>query len=90
VFEAQVALSERFSRPITLHIVRAFDLILGLHKRLRPTQRWTVHGFRGKPQLAQQLLDAGFDLSFGHHRNPDAWAITPPDRRHEETDEWPE
>lgn len=85
-FAAQVELSERFGKGMTLHVVRAFDLVLSARKQLRPTQRWTVHGFRGKPALAQQLLAAGFDLSFGIQRNPEAWALTPPERRHEESD----
>lgn len=86
VFDAQVALSETFSRPLTLHVVRAFDLILQARKRHRPRQTWTIHGFRGKPALAQQLLDAGFDLSFGVQYNPDSFALTPPHRRHIESD----
>ena len=90
VFAAQVALAEQHHRPMTLHVVRAFDVILALRKRLHPRQRWTIHGFRGKPALARQLLDAGFDLSFGLHHNPDSLAITPPDRRHFETDALPE
>lgn len=90
VFEAQVKLSETFSRPMTLHIVRSFDLILAARKHLRPTQIWTIHGFRGRPALAQQLLDAGFHLSFGQHRHPQSYAITPPTRRQQETDSNPE
>lgn len=90
VFEAQVELSETLSRPMTLHVVRAFDLILAARKRLRPTQIWTIHGFRGHPALARQLLAAGFHLSFGKHRHPEAFAITPPDRRYEETDDNPQ
>lgn len=86
IFAAQVELSETFGKGMTLHVVRAFDLVLSARKQLRPTQRWTVHGFRGNPTLAQQLLSAGFDLSFGIHRNAEAWALTPPERRHEETD----
>ena len=86
VFAAQVALAEQHRLPLTLHVVRAFDVILRLHKQLRPTTRWTIHGFRGKPALAQQLLDAGFDLSFGPKHNTASWAATPPDRRHCETD----
>lgn len=83
----QVVLAERYGLPVTLHCVRAFDVLLALHKRWRPTTRWTVHGFRGKPALARQLLDAGFDLSFGRRCNAESLALTPPDRRHRETDD---
>ena len=74
---------------MTLHIVRAFDVILQARKILRPLQVWTIHGFRGKPALAQQLLDAGFDLSFGTRYNEVSYDITPPERRHRETDALP-
>lgn len=86
VLRRQIALSEELQKPVTLHCVRAFDRLLALKKQLRPTQRWTIHGFRGKPALAQQLLDAGFDLSFGPLRNEASFNLTPLERRHEESD----
>ncbi len=90
VFEAQVAMAECFGLPMTLHIVRAFDVLLRLKKQLCPTVQWTVHGFRGGPALARQLLDAGLDLSFGLHFNAAAYDLTPAERRWRETDELPE
>lgn len=86
VFTAHIALSETYGKPLVIHCVRAFDRLLRLHKEHRPRQRWIIHGFRGRPALAQQLLDAGFDLSFGPRRNEESYALTPPDRRHDETD----
>ena len=86
VFLHHVELSERLEKPLTIHCVRAFDRILMLRKQLRPTQPWVIHGFRGKPELAQQLLAAGFDLSFGSHFNTDAFNCCPPERRFTETD----
>jgi len=86
VFEFHVHLSESLQKPLTVHCVRAFDLLLATRKRLRPTQRWAVHGFRGRPALARQLLDAGLDLSFGFRYNAESFRLTPPDRRFRETD----
>ena len=86
IFEAQIALAEHFRLPVTLHIVRAWDALLRLHNSLRPSTQWTVHGFRGKPALARQLLDAGIDLSFGAQYNPESYSLTPPERRHRESD----
>lgn len=86
IFGRQIALAERYALPVTVHCVRAFDVLLAMHKRLRPSTRWTVHGFRGRPALARQLLAAGLDLSFGPHRHPGSFALTPPSRRHLETD----
>lgn len=89
VFAAQAELSEELRVPMTLHVVRAFDVVLEMHKRMRPSQRWTIHGFRGKPALARQLLAAGFDLSFGARHHAESLALTPPERRHFETDALP-
>ena len=86
VFRAQAELSERHAVPMTLHCVRAFDLILQARKAWHPRQTWTIHGFRGGPALAEQLLRAGCDLSFGPRHNAEAWNLTPENRRHRETD----
>lgn len=87
IFIAQIAFAEKFTKPVTLHIVRCFDRLLRLKKQLNPTTQWTVHGFRGKPALAEQLLRAGFNLSFGTHYNSQSYEITPPNRRYSETDD---
>lgn len=83
---AMIDLSETCGKPLTIHCVRTFDQILRLKKQLQPRQQWTIHGFRGRPALARQLLDAGIDLSYGLRRNDDSYALTPPSRRHDETD----
>ena len=50
---------------------------------------WIIHGFRGKPQLAQQLLNKGFYISLGEKFNPETVSIIPVDRLLFETDESP-
>lgn len=79
-------LSERLGKPLILHIVGAWNEIITLRRRMAPSQPWIIHGFRGKPQLARQLLDAGFDLSLGLRFNPETEAIIPPGRLYRETD----
>ena len=69
VFRKQVALSERIERPLIVHCVKAIDRLLRIHKELKPTQLWMLHGFRGKPQQLRSLLDAGFYVSFGFNHN---------------------
>lgn len=69
IFFRQALLAEKVSKPLIIHCVKAFDRIMHLKKELRPKQIWLIHGFRGKPALARQLLDAGFHLSFGEKRN---------------------
>ena len=87
VFIRQLAMAEERQLPVTVHCVKAYDRLLALKKSLHPSVQWTVHGFRGKPELARQLLSAGLDLSFGRRRNAESWALTPVNRRHEETDD---
>lgn len=83
----QVAISESAGKPMILHVVKAFPEIIHLRKELKPSQSWIIHGFRGKPQLAEELLRAGFHISLGEHFNPAAAAVIPPDRLFVETDE---
>lgn len=82
-----IEISENRELPLILHIVRAFPEIITLKKRLSPKQPWIIHGFRGKPQLASELLRHGFYLSIGEKYNPDAVAVIPRDRLLLESDE---
>lgn len=86
VFKRQAELAERLGKPLIIHAVRTWPQLMALHRQLKPAQPWIIHGFRGKPQLARQLLDHGFSLSFGKHYNPESYELTPPDRRYHETD----
>jgi TatD DNase family protein len=63
-FEGQVRISEEIKKPVFIHCVRAWDELLPAHKRLKPKMPWLIHGFRGKPELAQQLIAKGMYLSF--------------------------
>ncbi|MBS0012053.1 MAG: TatD family hydrolase [Bacteroidales bacterium] len=62
-FMAQAEVSEEMKRPLFIHCVKAWDELLRAHKQVNPGMIWIIHGFRGKPQLAGQLLDKGFYLS---------------------------
>ena len=86
-FVAQVKASEAYRHPLIIHCVKAMDDLLRLHKRMNPSQAWIVHGFRGKPQQAQQLLRQGLHLSLGKHFNPETARMIPADRLWMETDE---
>ena len=86
---AHALLAERLEKPLLLHVVGAWSEIIALRRQIKPQQPWIIHGFRGKPQLARQLLDAGFDISLGVRFNPEAEAIIPPERLHRETDSQP-
>lgn len=86
-FERQIDISELLHKPLIIHCVRTFDQILQLHRTHRPKQLWIVHGFRGKPELAKQLLSKGIALSYGEHFNPDSVKLTPKPLLFSETDE---
>lgn len=63
-FEEQVMISEDLKKPLIIHCVRMWDELLSTHKKLRPAMPWLVHGFRGKKELAYQLISRGMYLSF--------------------------
>lgn len=86
VFQTQVEMSEDLSIPMVIHCVRAFDELLNMRKALKPHQRWIVHGFRGKPELARQLIRSGLDISLGEHYNPLSLGVIPMNRLWIETD----
>ena len=87
IFKKQIALSEKWKKTLIIHCVGCFNKVLNLKKQLNPQQKWIIHGFRGKPQLAQQVLKAGGYLSFGEHFNPESVRITPSEKLFVETDE---
>jgi TatD DNase family protein len=68
-------------------VVKAYSEIMALKRELRPMQPWIIHGFRGKPELARQLLCADFYISLGERFNPAAAAVIPADRLLVETDD---
>jgi len=63
-FEAQITVSEDYEKPVVIHCVRAWDELLPVHKRLKPVMPWLIHGFRGKKELAAQLISKGMYISF--------------------------
>ena len=63
-FEEQIIISEKISKPIVIHCVRAWDELLAVYKKIKPKMPWLIHGFRGNVELASQLLTKGFYLSF--------------------------
>ncbi len=79
-------LAEQTGKPLILHVVRAYNDIMALHRQMRPSQPWIIHGFRGKPQLARQLTDMGIHISLGPKFNPGVPDVVPPGMLHHETD----
>jgi TatD DNase family protein len=63
-FARQVLIACGVSKPLVIHCVRAWDELLSEHKKLKPSTPWLIHGFRGKKELAAQLVSKGMYLSF--------------------------
>ena len=74
-FREEVRLADRLDLPLIIHLVRAQEDLVRLKKELRPHAPWLIHGFRGKPQQAEQLLRAGFYLSFGRCFHSESLAL---------------
>lgn len=66
LLKIQADFALELNKPIVIHCVRAWSELIGLlntdrYRRLKKA----VHGFRGKANLARQLIENNFYLSFG-------------------------
>ena len=91
VFEKQIALAEKYQKPLVLHLVAAYQELIAIHKKRPIKVPVILHGFSKNEQTAKSLLDCGFYLSFGKYllRNPELAAVfqsVPNDRFFLETD----
>lgn len=89
LLKRHIEISEAVKKPVIMHVVKGSDIIMGLKRDLQPEQQWIIHGFRGKPQLAEALLSAGIHLSFGPRYNIDTVKSMPVGRILAETDDSP-
>jgi TatD DNase family protein len=67
VFEKQLALAEKYKKPVVIHCVAAFQEVIDIKKRLNVSVPMIIHGFSKNEQVAQQLIANGFYLSFGKY-----------------------
>lgn len=65
VFEKHILLAEKLSKPLIIHCVKAYEEMINLKKKYKPSTAWIIHGFNKTPETAEQLVRAGFHLSFG-------------------------
>ncbi|MBQ8336878.1 MAG: TatD family hydrolase [Bacteroidaceae bacterium] len=86
-FRAHAMLAEKIKKPLIIHCVKSIDAIIAMHKETAPEQAWIIHGFRGKPQQAMQLIKAGLYVSFGEHFNAESVKAVPLERILIESDE---
>ncbi len=64
VFAEQVKIAGEFGKPLVIHCVKAWNELQEAHRDLKPETPWLVHGFRGKKELALQLIRHGMYISF--------------------------
>lgn len=73
VFEKQLALAEKYKKPVVIHCVAAFQELIAIKKKMKISVPMIVHGFSKNGQLAVQLIKEGFYISFGKYllKNPE-------------------
>jgi TatD DNase family protein len=91
VFERQLLLAQHYKKPVVIHCVAAFQEVIALKKQLKIMVPMIIHGFSKNKQVAKELVDNGFYISFGKYllRNPELEAVfqgIPNDRFFLETD----
>ena len=67
VFEKQLLLAQQYQKPVVIHCVAAFQELIVLKKKLNISVPMLIHGFSKNAQVAKQLLDNGFYISFGKY-----------------------
>jgi TatD DNase family protein len=91
VFEKQLQLAQKYNKPVVIHCVAAFQEVIAIKRKLNISVPMIIHGFSKNKQVAEQLIKAGFYISFGKYllRNPDLKSVfqnIPNDRFFLETD----
>jgi TatD DNase family protein len=87
VFEEQLRLADERSMAVLIHNVGHQAELLALKKAFPHIPKWIIHGFRGKPQMAETFLEKGFSLSFGLQYPAESLECCPLDRLYLETDD---
>jgi TatD DNase family protein len=91
VMQAHINIAAAAEKPLIIHCVRTSQQILKMWRDNPQAHNvaWVIHGFRGNENVARELLNAGFYLSFGSKFNEQALTITPLDHLLVETDDEP-
>ena len=93
IFEKQVKIAESAGLPVMLHVVRSFNEMVGFMKAQQPGVPMIIHGYNGSAEMAEELVKAGFLISFGeaisreHSKIIEALQRVPVEKMFLETDE---
>ena len=89
-FRMQIELAEQVQKPLIIHCVKAYPEVLGMLKKHRNRVTVVFHGFNKNTEIAKEILNHGYYLSFGKHLFNDNLAkvltTVPLDRLFLETD----
>jgi len=66
VFIEQIKISEYYQLPVIIHSVKRHNDIIRIYKKLKPKQKWIIHGFTGGLIMCENLINCGFYISFGN------------------------
>ncbi|MBN1988383.1 MAG: TatD family hydrolase [Bacteroidales bacterium] len=93
LLEQQTQIAQQQGKSLIIHCVRAWNELIAVKRKVKTTVPWAIHGFKGKPELAKELVREGFYISFGEiltHPSPaiiSSLMEVPLDRLFLETDE---
>jgi TatD DNase family protein len=93
-FKAQAFMAEEYQKPLIIHCVKAWNEVVELHKKNKPSVPWIFHGYNGSVELTRQLLGKRFMFSFGQvlfredARAIDSFKLLPLEKIFIETDEY--
>ncbi len=65
LFKLQICIAESVKKPMIIHCVKAFDELLQIKKELNISIPLIVHGYNNNEQIAEQLVQNNFYISFG-------------------------
>ena len=86
-FKAMIGMSEELKLPLIIHSVKTHSEIISLKKQINPSQKWIIHGFRGKKEILNQLINHGIYISIGDKFNVETIKNIPKNMLLLETDE---
>lgn len=67
VFSKQLLMAEHYKKPVIIHCVHAYQEVMALKKSLKISIPMVLHGYSKGLQLADELINKGFYLSFGKY-----------------------
>jgi len=67
VLEKQLALADKYQKPVIIHCVAAFQELIAIKNKLNISVPIIIHGFSKNIEVANQLVKNGFYLSFGKY-----------------------